>query len=207
MMKILFQNVNTINDYKTKILSSTLHEHDMLCLSELNKIYDFENSLNYQYHLDVTTPRIGVMATNSLNVENGGIGIMLSQDRKQVDKTVIQSNIYKIKHLNRNIFIENIYVVPDTNKANIDILVNHIDEQSKKYKYYMIGGDFNLNWLLHSNRLLFSSISNVTQLVKGYTRIRKYNTKRGLQRTSKTSIDLIFCNANLKHLTDAIYLK
>ena len=41
-MKITFQNVRSINDNKVRFLKNTLHLFDLLCLSELNKSYDFD---------------------------------------------------------------------------------------------------------------------------------------------------------------------
>ena len=111
-MKITFQNVRTINDYKTNLLSKTLKDYDLLCLSELNKNYDFDkktiNDGNFQYHVDLSTNRIGIMASNTMKLEFISVGLKLEQVRSQKDKIVCQSNVYKTSVDNRIIYIENV---------------------------------------------------------------------------------------------------
>jgi len=210
IMKITFQNVRSINDEKTKFLVKTLKDYDLLCLSELNKVYDFNkpniNDNEFQYHTDLTTSRIGVMACNTLKLKFMGIGISLTQERVQVDKSVIQSNIYKIIENKRSIYIENVYCVPDASNENISKLIEHLVTQSKKYKYYLVGGDFNINWKEFKNRKLFDNLP-LSQIVKEYTRVQKYNKttidkttkiKTIQPRVSKSLIDLVFVSTALK---------
>ena len=210
-MKITFQNVRTINDKKTKILSEKLKDYDLLCLSELNKRYDFDrktiNDGNFQYHTDVSTTRIGIVASNTFKIEVIGVGLKLEQARRALDDdTVCQSYVYKTSVQNRNIFIENVYVVPDINAENLNTLITHLHNQSKRYRYYMVGGDFNLNWKTAIVKDMFRDL-NLTQIVKDYTRVQMYTKKwrnsdgvvvKENKRTSKTLIDLVFVSMNLK---------
>ena len=210
-MKITFQNVRTINDNKTKILSEKLKDYDLLCLSELNKRYDFDrktiNDGNFQYHTDVSTTRIGIMASNTFKIEVIGVGLKLEQARRALDDdTVCQSYVYKTSVQNRNIYIENVYVVPDINAENLNTLITHLHNQSKRYRYYMVGGDFNLNWKTAVVKDMFRDL-NLTQIVKDYTRVQMYTKKwrnsdgvviKENKRTSKTIIDLVFVSMNLK---------
>ena len=111
-MKIAFQNVRSINDEKTIFLRSLLKDFDYLCLSELNKLYDFNkpsvNDNEFQYHTNPATSRIGVMASNTSKFEFVSIGIQLEQERFQTDKSVIQTNLYKITENKRTIYFENV---------------------------------------------------------------------------------------------------
>ena len=113
-MKITFQNVRSINDEKTKVLAEKLDSHDLICLSELNKCYDF-NKINvndlYQYHTDLNTERIGIIACNTLKLNPIADSINLTQERVQKDKSVIQTNLYKIDINNRSIYILKTYTV------------------------------------------------------------------------------------------------
>ena len=93
-MKILFQNLNTVNNLKIQTISKQLEKVDIICLSELNKSYDFKRPDPFQHHCDNETPRIGIIASNTLNIDYIGVGIVVKQDRKQNDKIVIQSNVY-----------------------------------------------------------------------------------------------------------------
>ena len=223
-MKFTFQNVRTINDDKIKILSNALKDTDLLCLSELNKSYDFDkrtiNNGCFQYHTNLSTNRIGIMASNTLRLETVGIGLVIEQDRVQNDKVVFQSYVYKTSINNRNIYIENVYVVPNINKENLNTIITHLQRQNRRYRYYMVGGDFNLNWKSADIKSLFGNLS-MTQIVKDYTRVQSY--KRYIRnnngeiikesiRTSKTIIDLVFTSINLKPfvkgvLVDCLYDK
>jgi len=199
-MKIAFQNVRSISDEKTRVLSSKLKDYDLLCLSELNKCYDFSkktiNDSEFQYHTDVTTNRIGVIASNTLKLETVHMGVLVEQPRAQIDKNSIQTFIYKIKLNNRDVYIENVYSIPKASDENVKVLTNHMENQSKLFKYYMIGGDFNLNWREKCNRDLFKDTC-MSQLVKDYTRVQNYY-RDNRKRVSKSIIDLIFVNDNLK---------
>ena len=209
-MIVTFQNVRTINDEKVKFLKQKLILFDLLCLSELNKCYDFEkteiNDNEFQFHTDKDTNRIGVMASNTLNLTTVSKGLILNQDRLREDKTAIQTFIYKLRAKNRDIFIENVYITPDTNNENLQKLISHLQKQSKLYKYYMVDGDFNLNWKIKKNRDLFRSL-HFHQIVKEYTRVQNYKKRvkdddgkitKELDKTSKSIIDLVFVNDNLK---------
>jgi len=90
-MKITFQNVRSINDNKVRFLKNTLHLFDLLCLSELNKSYDFDkrviNDNEFQFHTEKDTNRIGVMATNTLHLTSVSKGLVLNQKRLREDQT------------------------------------------------------------------------------------------------------------------------
>ena len=173
-------------------------------MSELNKCYDFNkteiNDNEFQYHTDKDINRIGVMATNTLNLSTFSKGLILNQDRERKDKVAIQTFIYKIRIKSRDIFIENVYITPDTKNENLQKLISHLQSQSKKFKFYMVGGDFNLNWRDKKIKDLFRSL-HLHQVVKQYTRVQNYKKKirdvdgkviKELERTSKTIIDLVY---------------
>ena len=215
-MKITFQNVRSINDEKVRFLKNTLHLFDLLCLSELNKCYDFNkteiNDNEFQYHTDKDINRIGVMATNTLNLSTFSKGLILDQDRERKDKVAIQTFIYKIRIKSRDIFIENVYITPDTKNENLQKLISHLQSQSKKFKFYMVGGDFNLNWRDKKIKDLFRSL-HLHQVVKQYTRVQNYKKKirdvdgkviKELERTSKTIIDLVFVTDCLKPFVKSV---
>jgi hypothetical protein len=146
------------------------------------------------------------MATNTLNLKTVSKGLILNQDRERQDQTAIQTFIYKIRAKSRDIFIENVYITPDTNNENLQKLIFHLQKQSKIYKYYMVGGDFNLNWKIKKNRDLFRGL-HFHQIVKKFTRVQNYKKKvrdkdgnitKEKDRTSYSLIDLVFVNDNLK---------
>ena len=209
-MKFSFQNVRTINDEKTLLLKQQLNNFDLLCMSELNKCYDFDkktiNDNEFQYHTDPSTSRIGFMASNTLEISIVEKGLVLTQERQRISDVAIQTFIYKIKSKNRDIYIENVYVVPDATIENLNTLTLHIESQSRKFRYYIVGGDFNLNWKTAKIRQRFKDLA-ITQVVKDYTRVQKYKkfTRNDAgeiimeqDRVSKTLIDLVFVNDNLR---------
>ena len=123
-MKISFQNVRTINDEKTLLLKQQLNKFDLLCMSELNKCYDFDkkniNDNEFQFHTDPSTTRIGFMASNTLNISTIETGLVLTQERVRVSDIAIQTFLYKIELKNRDIYVENVYVVPDATTDNLN---------------------------------------------------------------------------------------
>ena len=131
------------------------------------------NDSEFQYHTDITTNRIGVIASNTLKLETVHMGVLVEQPRAQIDKNSIQTFIYKVKLNNRDVYIENVYSIPKASDENLKVLTNHMEHQAKLYKYYMIGGDFNLNWKLKCNRDLFKDTC-MSQLVKECTRVQNY---------------------------------
>ena len=209
-MQITFQNVRGMNDKKARFLKNVLSIFDLICMSEFNKLYDFNkkeiNDNEFQFHTDSETPRLGVMASNTLHLKTVSKGLVLNQKRDQEDQTAIQSFLYKIRVKSRDIFIENIYVVPQASAENLQKLKTYLLNQSKTFKYYMIGGDFNLKWSEKKNKDLFKGL-HLNQIVKKYTRVQKFTKKirdndgkviKELDRVSKSIIDLVFVNDNLK---------
>ena len=81
-------------------------------------------------------------------------------------------------------------------------VISHLQQQQKKYNYYIVGGDFNLNWKEFKNREKFKDL-HLTQIVKEYTRVqdyKKYNKRLKIfkDRTTKSLIDLIFVSDSLR---------
>ena len=218
-MKITFQNVRGMNDKKALFLKNTLTIFDLICMSEFNKNYDFDkkeiNDNEFQFHTDMETSRLGIMASNTLHLTTVSKGLVLNQKRDQEDQTAIQSFVYKIRVKSRDIYIENVYVVPQTSKENLQKLKNHLHNQSKTFKYYMIGGDFNLKWSEKKTKDLFKGL-HLRQIVKEYTRVQKF-TKRirddegkivdELDRVSKSIIDLVFVNDNMKPFVKGVVVE
>ena len=139
-MKITFQNVRGMNDRKARFLKNVLSIFDLICMSEFNKLYDFNkkeiNDNEFQFHTDQETPRLGVMASNTLHLKTVSKGIVLNQKREREDQTAIQSFLYKIRVKSRDIFVENIYVVPQASAENLQKLKTYLHNQSKTYKHY-----------------------------------------------------------------------
>ena len=83
----------------------------LICMSEFNKLYDFNkkeiNNNEFQFHTSSETPRLGIMASNTLHLKSVSKGIVLDQKREREDQTAIQSFLYKIRVKSRDIFIEN----------------------------------------------------------------------------------------------------
>ena len=98
------------------------------------------------------------------------MGVHVEQPRAQNDKTSIQTFTYKIKIKNRTIYVENLYCIPKASDENIEVLTRHMENQSKLYKYYMIGGDFNLNWKDKKVRDLFKThqCPNLSKIIREY---------------------------------------
>lgn len=198
MFKIGFQNCNTISKNKLSILQTSLRNFDIIFLSEINKKnFSFANADVFQNHVDPEVPRIGMIAVNTVKVKALGVGIKVSQERTQTDKTAVQSFVYQVKHKDQTHFVENFYMVPDAKSDVVNSVIAHISSQAKKYQYYCCGGDFNLNWTDRKIRNLFLEFSSFSQLVTRPTRCRSY-FKDGRKRFSNTTIDLFFCNSTLR---------
>ena len=197
-LRITFQNVRTINSVKLAHLVGHLTNTDIIFLSEVNSPistnnFCFANDNKFNFHFDPNVRRIAAISSKLCDVKSVGIGIKLDQLRTQADKTAVQSFVYEIIVGKEKIFIENFYVVPNLSPNNIRKLTEHIDDQAKKYKRYIAGGDFNLNWLESKVRDHFAECSSVKQRITDLTRVCEY-VKDGSKRTSKSLIDLIFCN-------------
>ena len=147
-MIIKFQNVRSITNEKLEILSKQLKNTDVIGLGELNKKWDFPNfNSRFQHHVDPSTNRIGLIAANTVDFSYIGLGIRLEQERTQTDKTAVQSNVYRINASNgHTVHIENFYIVPDAKPEIIRYVAEHLDRQANRFKIYIAGGDFNINW-------------------------------------------------------------
>ena len=210
-LKIAFQNVNSMNPQKLAHLVGQLNKFDIIFLSEVNSPnsihnFCFANDNKFYSHFDPSVRRIGVITNLLVEIKTVGIGLKLEQLRTQRDKTAVQSFVYEVKIGCYTVFIENVYAVPDLSPHNTRKLVSHVDDQAKKYPYYMVGGDMNLNWKDDKNREYFLECSSLTQRVNNLTRICKYR-KNNQDRTSKTIIDLIFCNNKLNQLCHTVKVK
>jgi len=197
-VNIAFQNVNSINPRKLAHLVGQLRKFDIIFLSEVNSpnsIYNFSfaNNDSYNFHFDPSIRRIAAISSKLVEIKTVGLGIKLEQLRAQRDKTAVQSFVYKIIIGKTTIFIENVYAVPGLCPANIRKMCSHFDDQAKRYSNYIVGGDMNLNWLDEKSREYFLECSSIRQRIKNYTRVCKYVRDDNF-RTSKTIIDLIFCN-------------
>ena len=198
-LRIAFQNVNSINPQKLAHVVGQLRKFDIIFLSEVNSPnsahnFPFANEESFNFHFDPSVRRIAAVASKLVEIKTIGIGIKLDQLRTQKDKTAVQSFVYSVKIGKTTVYIENVYAVPGLCPANIRKLCTHFDDQAKKYQNYVTGGDMNLNWLCDKTREYFLSCSSLHQRIKDYTRICRYNRNDNF-RTSKTIIDLIFCNA------------
>ena len=193
-------NAQTLSKIKLAYFLLLLQEYSIICISEVNYKQQLLNDIpadRCQYHFDPQTPRLAMICNHSINFEYKGIGVHLEQDRNgdPTDKTVVQSNLYRIKLTNNLIFeIENTYMTPDINDTNLETVRLHFLKQSLKNHPYSAGGDFNLNWKVNKAKLKFN-IPTLQQNVNEPTRIAPYtNQTIGRVRTSKSTIDLILTN-------------
>ena len=201
-MKGAFINCNTINDKKQEQLCNQLNKYDFIGLGELNKTWDFENTDKFQYHTNPSTPRIGFIAVNTLDFEYVGIGLKIDDvNRSNIEmyKTLVASGIYKIRSKGHILYVEVFYLVPALASEHVETVVNHLTNQVNRYKSYIGGGDMNQNWLDNNCRNFFKNIYNCNQIVRKHTRVSNY-LRDGRSRTSKSVIDLIFCNNKIKNL-------
>ena len=203
-MRILFQNVNALSVSKQATLVNALCRYDIICMSERNN-NPIIGSNNFQHHTCTETPRLGILATNTCNIQEVSIGIIINQNRNvrrnnhrvTIQDTVCQSYVYKVTCGSNSFFIENIYMTPDANMESVDQLANHLDSQSLKFTNYIAGGDLNQNFKKPDARRPFH-FSSYSQLIRDYTRVRPYRLPNGRTRTSKTMIDLVFGNSTFR---------
>lgn len=197
-LKIGFRNVNTLSAVKLSILVNELLNTDIIFLSEINKPdFSWLGTQNYKIHQPKEAPRTAALTQNCINLKPIELGISLTQDRKQQDKVVAQTYIYKLVAAKCEIYIENAYITPDINTANLNKVIDHLTEQNKKYRNYLIGGDFNRNFLDKKNIEIFQP-TGLKQHIKNITRSASY-IRNGKDQTSKTIIDLIFSSHNLQN--------
>ena len=199
--KILFINVQTLSDEKCEFLVELLIDYDVIFLSEVNNRQQILTRIDEQlckYHFDTETTRLGMITRNSVDFEYLGNGLVLEQERVQVDQLVAQSNFYRFRLVDNRIFeAENFYVTPDANNDSLESIGRFLNARGWTKKNYIAGGDFNINWKNVSKRSKLK-INALDQNVKEYTRIRNYETANGSTRTSKTIIDLVFTNQTVK---------
>ena len=138
MISILFININTLTKEKLQILSECLQTYDAIFISEINDRQQLINAcaeeFGYKFHINPDSSRIEMIACATLRFEFLSIGLKLDQDRSQKDKTVIQTNVYKLFSKNFQITVENVYAVPDSSSGYLQLLKNHISNQSLKFK-------------------------------------------------------------------------
>ena len=209
-LKIAFQNVDSINDRKADTLVGLIcgGTYDIICLGELNKAYDFSRYDNViQYHSDPNSPRVGILAARTLDLARVGTGFVANDLNRQGSARFprcIQTYVYKIFSKRGDFHIEVAYIVPNCDKNSIDRFIEHIENQAKKHKRYIIGGDLNLNQKVKENKEIINRATSLSQLIKDYTRVRTVHfTKgknKGKDRTSKTVIDLILVNNEANNL-------
>ena len=204
--KVAFQNVRTINTEKLVRLNSFLDNVDIIFLSEVDKSnFRFIADGNFQFHYDPSPcRRIAMLASNLIDIQPIGPGLILSQERQRKDQTALQTYLYKVTIKVKNeihIFhIENIYSIPCLSPINRERLVEFLSDRPIQYSNYMCGGDFNLNWLTSDVRNSFESIGGLTQQIHTFTRSCTYSKKvNGIdqQHTSNSIIDLIFTSTSV----------
>ena len=205
-LRIAFQNVNSINPKKLAHLVGQLRKYDIIFMSEVNSPnsihnFPFANGDSYDFHFEPSLRRIAIIASKLTEIKSVGTGIKIDQDsRVQKDKTAVQSFVYKVMVGKTTIHIENIYAVPGLSAFNSRKLCSHLDDQAKKYPDYIVGGDMNMNWLNDKTRDFFLECSSLRQKISNFTRISR-SVRNDNFRTSKTIIDLIFCNTKVDQIS------
>ena len=194
---MMFVNAQTLSTLKLAYMLVLLQQFCIICITEVNNQQQIFNDVptdRCQVFFDPLTPRLGMICNHSVKIEYKGIGVQLQDPgRIQNDKTVIQSNLYRVT-LENNLILEfeNTYMVPDITSPDLELARQHYEKQSLKQFSYIAGGDFNINWKQPSKKSKFS-ITTLQQNVSGLTRIATY-TRNNQTRTSKSLIDLIFTN-------------
>ena len=101
-MKYSFQNVNTLNLDKLRVLIPSLAESQAIFLSEINNPnFSVPHDQKFQYHSSPITPRIAVMACNTFNIEPVGPGLTLCQNRLRKDQTSAELEPHRLTTANR----------------------------------------------------------------------------------------------------------
>ena len=200
--KVAFQNVRSLNNNKLITIVKQLQKGDIIFMNEVNqKQYIFPDSDGYFFHHDPTVYRIAVVASKLIDIKPISIGLLLTQERTQADKTAIQSYIYQVKIQKIVIFIESFYCIPNLTKSNYDLLFDYLERQAQKYPNYLCGGDFNLNIFDKNIASDFNSCTNLRQRITKFTRVQSMNVTNAngfnMIRTSKTIIDLILTNPGM----------
>lgn len=217
LFRVAFQNVRTINKEKVIRLNNFLQSVDVIFLSEVdNASFKFIDSDHFQYHYDpATCRRLAVVASNLVDLTPIGPGLILSQDRIQKDKTAVQTYLYKITIIGKDkqkhiIYFENVYAIPSLTPINQERLHEFLSDRPLQYKNYVVGGDFNLNWLKAEVRDMFESVGGLTQQVHDITRICEYERVINdviTKQQSKSIIDLIFTSQPLASRCKKVFAK
>ena len=201
-LKYLFLNVQTLNTEKLNKIIEFLLTYDVILMSEINNRQLLMNNIDNsvcQYHFDPETPRLAMICRNSIRFTYTGIGLKFDQDREQVSQTIVQTNVYRFTLIDNRVYeVENVYIAPDCLVRNYKVIANYFDEKGRALKMYMAGGDFNMNWAKPARKIIFQ-IYSMTQMMKDFTRVSNFRNRDGIQSKSETIIDLLFCNAPIKH--------
>ena len=148
--KILFLNVQTLSEQKLEFIIELLIDFDVIFLSEINNKQQLLTQIDDQvckYHFDNVTTRLAMITRNSVEFEYLGPGLVLEQERAQVDQIVVQSNFYRFKLVDNRIFeAENFYSTPDANTETLKSVGQYLNGRGWSNKSYIAGGDFNINW-------------------------------------------------------------
>ena len=216
LFKVAFQNVRTINKEKVVRLNNFLKNVDVIFLSEVdNPSFRFISNDHFQYHYDPSTcRRLAVISSNLVDMQPIGPGLILHQDRVQKDKTAVQTYLYQItinvnkqKHV---IHFENVYSIPSLSPLNKERLHDHLSDRPLQFKNFVVGGDFNLNWLSVEVRNLFESVGGMTQQVHEATRVCEYEkiiNGTAVKKKSESIIDLIFTSRSILPKCKKVYAK
>ena len=202
LFKAAFQNVRTLSNNKLTTIIQQLQKGDIFFLNEVNqREFVFPNSEAYFFHHDPIAFRICVIASKMLDIKPIGRGLLLTQERTQVDKNAVQSFVYRIQIKHVVFYVESFYVIPSLSRVNLDILIEHLETQAQKFPNYFCGGDFNLNVNDKSIASNFDQCTNLTQRISKFTRVQDYRVTgpngNSHTRTSQSIIDLIFTNPGI----------
>ena len=145
-----------------------------------------------------------MMASNLIDIQPVGPGLILTQDRQRKDQTALQTYLYKVtikvKNVTHTFHIENIYSIPSLSPINRERFQSFLAERPIQFSNYMCGGDVNLNWLSSEVRNSFESVGGMTQQIHTITRSCTYTKKvngSDQQHTSNSIIDLIFTSPSV----------
>ena len=122
-----------------------------------------------------------------------------SEKRLRKSQISIQCTTYRIRMSTFECTISAIYIVPDASLEAKKALFEHKVELEMKYPNYMSLGDYNMDAKKLKIRDFFKSHcgGHLTQIVKGTTR-KKSRKVGSRERTSETTIDLIFMSSDIK---------
>ena len=213
MLRIAFQNTRGLNFNKLNALKAELTRSHMVFCSEHNRPFAFPETGIKFHHPQIAESnktwysRLALLARPGLEIKPLGFGLRLEQNRSQQDQIVGQSYVYRVKSKNESVVVENTYLCPDINSANLSQAFRHFEQQAQTYKNYVCGGDFNFNYKNPlKRRRLREEMPSLENHIRTSTRIARV-LRNGISKVSQTTIDLIFTNSHLttkKHQSQVV---